>query len=88
MARGIAAVIGREEAMGETFHITTGQHYRWSELLEVYLNAIEEKTGKRPRVLLTDHWQDFYGGGSWQVKYDRLYNRVFDNLKINQFIEN
>ena len=87
MARGIAAVIGREEAMGEAFHITTGQHYRWSELLEVYLNAIEEKTGKRPRVLLTDHWQDFYGGGSWQVKYDRLFNRVFDNLKINQFIE-
>lgn len=87
VARGIAAVIGRKEAMGEAFHITTGQHYRWSELLEVYLNAIEEKTGKRPRVLLTDHWQDFYGGGSWQVKYDRLFNRVFDNSKINQFIE-
>lgn len=87
VARGIAAVIGRKEALGEAFHITTSQHYRWSELLEVYLNAIEEKTGKRPRVLLTDHWQDFYGGGSWQVKYDRLYNRVFDNLKISQFID-
>ena len=38
-------------------------------------------------MLLTDHWHDFYGGGRWQVKYDRLYNRVFDNLKLNQFIE-
>ena len=38
-------------------------------------------------MLITDHWQDFYGGGSWQVKYDRLYNRVFDNSKISQFIE-
>ena len=73
--------------MGEAFHITTGQHYRWSELLEVYLNAIEEKAGKRPRVLLTDNWQDFYGGGSWQVKYDRLFNRVFDNSKISQFVD-
>lgn len=68
MAREIAAVIDRKEALGESFHITTDQHYRWSELLVVYLNAIEEKTGKRTRVILTDNWLDFFGGGSWQVK--------------------
>lgn len=87
VARGIAAIIGRNEAMGEAFHITANQSYKWSELLEVYLNAIKEKTGTRPKVLLTDRWQDFYGGGSWQVKYDRLFNRAFDNSKINQFID-
>lgn len=87
VARGIAAIIGRKEALGEAFHITANQSYKWSELLEVYLNAIEEKTGTRPKVLLTYRWQDYYGGGRWQVKYDRLFNRVFDNSKINKFID-
>lgn len=87
VARGIAAILGQEKALGEAFHITCSQSYRWSELLQAYLDAIEEKVGKRPKVLLTDHWQQVMGGGAMQVKYDRLYDRVFDNSKISQFID-
>lgn len=87
VARGMVAVIGQEKALGEAFHITCSNSYKWSELLQVYLDAIEEKTGKRPKVLLTDRWQYFMGGNTMQVKYDRLYNRVFDNSKIGQFID-
>lgn len=87
VARGIAAIIGKEEALGESFHITSSKSYKWREILETYLTAIEEKTGRKPNVLFTDQWQDYYGGGKWQVKYDRLFDRTFDNSKINRFID-
>ena len=87
VARGIYAILGQDKAMGEAFHITCNEHHKWSELFQVYLDVIEEKTGKRPKVLLTDKWQHYMGGGAMQVKYDRLYNRVFDNSKIGQFID-
>lgn len=87
VARGIMAILCEPKALGEAFHITNSRSYLWNELLEVYLSAIEERCGYRPKVFFTDKWQEFYGGGKWQVKFDRLYDRVFDNSKINQFID-
>lgn len=87
VACGIEAVIGKETAMGEAFHITTSECHKWSEILDIYLTAIEKATGRRPKVMMTERWTSELGGGAEQVKYDRLYDRCFDNTKISQFID-
>jgi len=87
VARGIAAIINRNEALGETFHITAGESYTWAEILDTYLDAIERNIGRRPKVVMESRWQPYHGGGPSQVKYDRMYDRVFDNSKISRFID-
>lgn len=87
VARGIASIIGRKEALGEAFHITYEQSYPWRKIEGWYLDAIEKETGSRPKVFMTEKYQPFYGGNLAQVKYDRLYTRRFDNSKIGQFID-
>lgn len=88
VARAMAALIGREEAKGEAFHITTPESIRWSEVQKIYLDVLERETGKRPRVLLTEESLNLqYAWGKYQVKYDRLFNRTFDNGKIGRFID-
>lgn len=51
-------------------------HYIWNKL-------IEEKTGKKPKVRMV---KDSTGlqkiWNPWQIRYDRLYNRTFNNSKI------
>lgn len=87
VARSIAAIIGKEGAYGEAFHITAAESHSWSEILDNYLNVIEEKTGKRPKVNMLDHWESIICGSPYQVKWDRLYDRRFDNSKINKYID-
>lgn len=83
VARGIAALIGREKALGEAFHITCDRPIRWREVLNLYIEVLERKTRQRPKVLLTDTAPHI----TPQVKYDRYYNREFDNTKIGAFID-
>lgn len=87
VARGIASIIGKQESLGEAFHITNQFDYPWEKIEGWYFDAIEKETGKRPKVLMTPKYEPFYGGNLPQVKYDRLYNRIFDNSKINNFID-
>lgn len=87
VSRGIAAIVGKQEALGEAFHITNSEHHKWGEICNCYLSAIEKETGRKPKLLLTDKYEYYYGGNVPQVKYDRLYNREFDNSKINQFVD-
>lgn len=87
VARGIASLIGKEKAKGNVYHITVSETHKWTEILQAYLNAFEKKTGKRPKVLLTEKWEPFHGGNEPQVTYDRMYDRKFDNRNINKFID-
>jgi len=87
VAKGMVALMNRPESLGEAYHITSNQSYKWEDLLEVYLDAIEEEIGKRPKVLL-QNMSEFstWNPGKYQIIYDRLYDRKFDNTKINEFI--
>ena len=87
VARGIASLISKGEAMGQVFNITTSESHLWSEVLDNYLNVIEQKIGRRPQVKMVDTWDPLMSGGVDQVKRDRLYDRRFDNTKINKFID-
>ena len=84
VAGAVVDLIGNENAYGETFHITTTEYHTWGEVLEFYCSIIEKKTGKKIKVKLIDDSQDLQKvWNKWQIKYDRLYNRTFDNTKIN-----
>lgn len=80
---GISGLLCNSRALGEVFHIATAQSFRWEEVLQVYLDVLEEKLGGRPEVKWTDTSLNLkLDRASFQVKYDRLLNRRFDNRKI------
>lgn len=88
VARGIAALLGEDSALGEIFHITIAEHHKWQEIFNMYLRVLEEELGKKPKVLmLEENPRMKIKGHEWQVKYDRYYNRVFDNSKIARYID-
>ena len=88
VSKGINAIIGQEAAFGEAFHITSSDSIAWNNVLEIYTTALEKYLGYSPEVSLQSiekftKWHT----ANYQIEYDRLYNRVFDNTKINQFID-
>ncbi|WOG02683.1 NAD-dependent epimerase/dehydratase family protein [Segatella copri] len=90
VARGIAAIIGKTDALGEIFHITA-KSKSWKEILAIYLSVIEKKTGSKPKVFFLDKNERLSyrkpNISIWQVLVDRLYNRRFDNSKIANYID-
>lgn len=87
VAKGIAALSCAYEANGESFHITSSRTYTWAEILDIYLEVLEKHLGHRPTVHYIDKWKPLLTGTRDQVYYDRLYNRIFDNKKINHFVD-
>ncbi|BBG60522.1 NAD-dependent epimerase/dehydratase family protein [Providencia rustigianii] len=87
VAKGICALIGNKLALGETFHITNNQSFSWQQISEVYLNVLT-KHGIKAN-LVEQNLDQFlsWRHGKYQVTYDRLFNRIFNNEKINQFID-
>lgn len=88
VARGIKAIIGNSDTLNEVFHITYNTSILWSEVLNVYLNVLENHLGYRPKVIL-ENLENFqiYHPATYQIKYDRLFNRKFDNNKIGKYID-
>lgn len=88
VARGINALVGAPAALGEAFHITADSAVSWSQVLDVYLDVLQTRLGHRPAVQLQSldefmRWRQ----GKYQILYDRLYHREFDNRKIRQLID-
>ena len=75
----IVKLLGNPTALGEVFHITGEKALSWGEVLNCYLDVLEEHLGKRPKVYLSETGVEVY---HIQYQYDRMYNRVFDNSKI------
>lgn len=87
VAQGILSLIGQPTAMGEVFHITSSHSYPWRRVINIYLQVLENHLGKRPNILLLDMNQFLRcHSGEYQVKYDRMFDRRFDNTKINDYV--
>lgn len=85
VAKTMADLIGNKRALGEAYNVMQEKAVKWFDVLNIYLSAFEEVFGKRPEFILTDD-SDEAGKitkRSFQIKYDRLYNRVFDNTKVS-----
>lgn len=83
VAKGISSVIGDERYHSQIFNTTLGQELKWKDVLAIYLDFIEMYTGKRPNVFLCNE-SEFLSlkYNKAQIKYDRMYDRVFDNSKL------
>lgn len=85
VAAAIKNLIGNEKAYGQAFHVVNTESLTWEEILEIYLDIIEKETGKRPKVKIIDNSLGLQKSWNpWQIKYDRMYDRIFDSSKIQK----
>ncbi len=88
VALSYASVIGQKEACGEAFHVTSPESLHWRDVLEVYLDVLEQHTGNRPKVVMTDKSNNLqFPNRVYQVIYCRYFNRTFDNSKIAHYVD-
>lgn len=88
VARAISALIGRDDVLGQTYHIATSESLRWQEVLDCYTQVIERETGHRPKTLqCTLKQYTSCHPAKYQILYDRMFDRRFDNRKIGHWID-
>ncbi|MDA9342105.1 NAD(P)H-binding protein [Flavobacteriaceae bacterium] len=86
VAKGILAILNKNEAYGAAFHITGNDNQKWEDILKAYVLVIQKHLGYKPKCILIDEEQTLkMHSNVYQIKYDRMFNRVFDNTKINKF---
>lgn len=77
VAEMIARVILKEEAMGEIYTVSSAEHHKWGEIVEYYKKIL----GLKVTIVDLAEYEKIIGR-SWQIKYDRMLDRVMDNSKI------
>ena len=89
VALRIAALAGCEDALGQTFHITGKESIQWEQVLEIYLDVLEEKTGRRPEICWLEDAELVARAchNIYQIKYDRLFDRIFAPSKAEHFLQ-
>lgn len=89
VAEGICKLIGNKDSLKKAVHITTSENIFWKDVLNIYLNVVEKETGKKVKIYLMNN-SIYYQNtlNKYQVKYDRLYNRIFDNSFITELSKN
>ncbi len=88
VAQGIVSIMGKKDAFGNIFHIMQSNSITWREVAVIYQKVFKKVTNKDLKIKYISDTKEFSGVFSnyWQVHYDRLYPRVFDNSKILQFM--
>lgn len=77
VARMIALLIGNDQAMGEAFTVSTAEHQTWRTVADIYARIV-------PLVVKDCPMAEFEQahGAKYQIRYDRMYDRIIDNSKI------
>lgn len=76
VAKMIARMVLNEDAMGQTFTVSTAEYHTWKEVMEIY----QELLGMKVRIVDLSVYQTIMGG-PYQIMYDRMLDRVVDNSK-------
>lgn len=78
VARMIALLIGNPQALGEAFTVSTSEHQTWREISEIYKSVV-------PTLKVVDCDMAKFErahGAVYQIRYDRMYDRIIDNSKV------
>lgn len=77
VASMIAHLILNPKAYGEAFLTATSESHTWREIFKVYRDALGA-------TLFECSLDDYVrlSGAPWQIRYDRMFDRVIDNTKI------
>jgi nucleoside-diphosphate-sugar epimerase len=84
LAKGLLGLLGREQAIGHSFHITSDEVLTWNQIYIELAHAI----GVEPNLthiaseLIAAYDPDSYGS----LIGDKIYSVVFDNSKIKRFV--
>ncbi len=87
VANAMSALIGEQKSLSQAFHITQNKACSWNEILNLYLVILEKHLGKKPSVMLLD-LDSFLRtkNAKYQIIYDRMFNRSFNNAKVATFV--
>lgn len=77
VAKMIAALVFNPKAFSEAFTVSTSEHQQWKTVLKYYTDL----THVPVKIVSMDIYKNIIGR-PWQIKYDRMFNRVIDNSKI------
>lgn len=77
VAHMIALLVGNPDALGEVFTVSGSNHMTWAEVAKAYATVLpfEVTECSLDRFIAVR-------GGEYQVRYDRMLNRVVDNSKV------
>lgn len=78
VAEMIARLVGNPDALGEAFTVSGSDHIAWSEVAGAYRSALPSLSVKACGLEEFEQTR----GNPWQVRYDRMYDRVVDNSKV------
>lgn len=76
VAKMIARMVLNEDAMGQIFTVSTSEHHTWKEVMQLYTELL----GMEVRIVDLSVYQNIMGG-PYQIKYDRMLDRIVDNSK-------
>jgi len=85
LRRGLAGLLGKAEAIGEAFHITSDEVLTWN---QIYAEIAEAVGAKSPRIVKvpTEFICEVAPQLSGTLKGDKAHPGVFDNSKIKRFV--
>lgn len=92
VSRAISELAGNYEVLGEIFHITMNEKESrtWSNIFDIYIELLKKHLGYTPKVSsqnLVNFLKLRPEGAKYQVFYDRMFERNFDNSKIGAFVD-
>lgn len=76
VAKLISLLVMNEKAMGEAFTVSTSECHTWEEVMNYYVELLDMKV----KLVDLDVYRDIIGR-PYQIKYDRMLDRVIDNSK-------
>lgn len=80
VAKMIASVLGNQKAYNEAFNTLTDEYKTWKEIADIYASKLEMIVEP-----VDDETYQKIGLNPWQIKYDRMLNRICSNDKIISF---
>ncbi len=84
-AVGLAGLVGKNEALGETFHITSDEVLTWNQIVAGIAAAVGVNSPEIVKVP-TDFICRFAPSLTGSLKGDKAHPGIFDNSKIKRFV--
>ena len=70
------------ESIGQVYNVSNPYSILWQDVLELYDKCLYTLTGKRLKIIYKEDSTELQGvWNKYQIIYDRLYSRQFDNTK-------
>ncbi len=83
VALSICKLLENPKAHCEAFNVCSTQSVIWRDVLDVYVESLSNSMGIVPKVKIVDlRAFSRIRSAHYQIFYDRIYNRVFDNSKL------